>query len=102
MGEELKFSSGGELTSGGLFICGDDGGNWMPLGNGTIETFDPEFDAAVDVPVYSTFDEREITTEIKMSRRSIRRFRNILFGWEAKGPLRMRNLFKAARLRGRR
>lgn len=102
VGEELKFSSGGDLTSGGTFICGDDGGNWMPLENGTIETFDPEFDSAVDMPTYSTFDEQVITTEIKMGRSSIRRFRNILLGWEASGPLRLRNLWKAARLRGRR
>ena len=106
MGEELKFSSGGEVKSEGLFICGDDGGNWIPiapLGKGTIETFDPEFDADMYVPNYLTFYELpNVTIELKVSKRWIRKFRNSLYGWDAKGPLRRRNLWKAARLRGRR
>ena len=94
----------GEELNGFMFI-GDDGGDWMPiapLGKRTIETFDPEFDAAVEVPIYSTLYEHEITFEMKINRRWIRKLRYSLWGWKASGPLRLRNICKAARLRGRR
>ena len=95
MGEELNV----------IKLIGDDGGDWMPLDSWKIETYNP-FKEVIYAPIRTLSEGPEVTIEFNVTaiEKSVfmLKSRRILFGWKAKGPMRQRNLWKAARLRGRR
>lgn len=95
MGEELKY--------GAMFIV-DGGGNWVPLGDGSIEACDPFDEIAnrvANAPVRTAFNEDGITAEVRLSGRYVVRIKRLVFGWKARGPLRVKNLIRAGKLKGR-